>query len=93
MFLTGSDGAVLICQIFLERDECRFRCSNGVAICTQRSARSPQILDIFKQIKNIFDPKNIFNPGKKVAMGEGQGGTREYIVSHLAIEHSAKHGV
>jgi FAD/FMN-containing dehydrogenase len=25
-----------------------------------------EILNLFKQVKNIFDPKNIFNPGKKV---------------------------
>ncbi len=37
-----------------------------------------KIIDIFEQIKNIFDPKNIFNPGKKV------GGSKEYIKSHLA---------
>jgi FAD/FMN-containing dehydrogenase len=41
---------------------------------------SPQILDIFKQIKNIFDPDNIFNPGKKV------NGSLEYFKSHIARE-------
>ncbi|MEI7765192.1 MAG: FAD-binding oxidoreductase [bacterium] len=35
------------------------------------------IISIFQQIKNIFDPKNIFNPGKKV------GGTKEYLVNHI----------
>jgi len=25
----------------------------------------PQMLELFKQVKNIFDPLNIFNPGKK----------------------------
>ena len=35
------------------------------------------IISIFVQIKNIFDPKNIFNPGKKV------GGTKEYLASHI----------
>jgi len=39
---------------------------------------SPEILDLFKQTKQIFDPENIFNPGKKV------GGTVEYMVGHLA---------
>lgn len=32
-----------------------------------------KVVDLFKQTKNIFDPKNIFNPGKKV------GGTIEDI--------------
>ena len=47
---------------------------------------------IFKEIKGIFDLKNIFNVGKKVPMGD-LGGTKEYIVSHIAIEHDAKHAV
>lgn len=38
---------------------------------------SPQMLQIFSDIKNIFDPQNIFNPGKKV------GGTIEYLKQHL----------
>lgn len=41
---------------------------------------SPEILNLFKQTKEIFDPQNIFNPGKKV------GGTIEYLESHIAIE-------
>lgn len=36
------------------------------------------IYGLFKQIKEIFDPNNIFNPGKKV------GGTIEYLESHIA---------
>lgn len=36
-----------------------------------------EIYEIFKKIKNIFDSKNIFNPGKKV------GGSKEYIKEHL----------
>ncbi len=39
---------------------------------------SPKILELFKQTKDIFDPQNIFNPGKKV------DGTIEYMVGHLA---------
>jgi FAD/FMN-containing dehydrogenase len=35
------------------------------------------IISIFQQIKNIFDPKNIFNPGKKV------GGTKKYLAEHI----------
>lgn len=35
------------------------------------------IYHLFEETKKIFDPKNIFNPGKKV------GGTKEYIKEHL----------
>ncbi len=52
----------------------------------------PHIIKIFSEVKNIFDPKNIFNPGKKVPDGNG-GGTKEYISSHVAIEHHAVHKV
>jgi FAD/FMN-containing dehydrogenase len=31
---------------------------------------SDNVLDLFKKIKNIFDPKNIFNPNKKVGGSE-----------------------
>jgi FAD/FMN-containing dehydrogenase len=41
---------------------------------------SPEVLELFKEIKHIFDPHNIFNPGKKV------GGTLEYLESHIASE-------
>ncbi len=41
---------------------------------------SPEILELFKKTKEIFDPKNIFNPGKKV------GGTLEYLETHIALE-------
>ena len=36
-----------------------------------------KVYTLFKQTKNIFDPKNIFNPGKKV------GGTVEYSFAHI----------
>ena len=47
--------------------------------------RTPYIVDmfgipvyqIFQKVKNIFDPENIFNPGKKV------GGTKDYIKDHI----------
>ncbi len=57
-----------------------------------------RITNIFKKIKEIFDPQNIFNPGKKVpATGEGiistQAGTKEYLASHIALEHQAVHRV
>lgn len=45
------------------------------------------MVSIFNEIKKIFDSKNIFNPGKKV------GGTKEYILSHIAKEHHASHGI
>ncbi|MBX4198678.1 FAD-binding oxidoreductase [Candidatus Parcubacteria bacterium] len=41
---------------------------------------SREVLDLFKKTKEIFDPQNIFNPGKKV------GGTVDYLTSHIAIE-------
>lgn len=51
-----------------------------------------RMVAIFKKIKEIFDSSNIFNPGKKVAT-ENNGGTKEYIASHVAVEHDAKHAV
>lgn len=36
-----------------------------------------EIYEIFKEIKEIFDPKNIFNPGKKV------NPDREFVFKHL----------
>jgi FAD/FMN-containing dehydrogenase len=45
------------------------------------------ICGLFKDVKDMFDPKNIFNPGKKV------GGTKEYLRSHLIKnDHSKEHG-
>ena len=41
---------------------------------------SPEVLTLFQKTKEIFDPQNIFNPGKKV------NGTLEYLESHIAIE-------
>jgi FAD/FMN-containing dehydrogenase len=38
---------------------------------------SPEVLALFQKTKDIFDPQNIFNPGKKV------GGTKEYMISHI----------
>ena len=50
------------------------------------------MIKFFKQIKEIFDPKNIFNPGKKVATAF-MGGTKEYITTHIAVEHNVEHKV
>ena len=43
---------------------------------------SPKIISIFSDIKQIFDPMNIFNPGKKVPVMGGIG-SKEYIKSHI----------
>lgn len=49
---------------------------------------SAEILELFRQTKKIFDPTNIFNPGKKVPASrekEGGGaGTVSYLESHIA---------
>lgn len=37
-----------------------------------------KIYGLFQDVKKIFDPQNIFNPGKKV------GGTIEYMESHIS---------
>jgi FAD/FMN-containing dehydrogenase len=41
---------------------------------------SPDMLDLFQRVKTIFDPKNIFNPGKKV------GGTVDFLEKHIIKE-------
>ncbi len=46
---------------------------------------SGHILQIFKEIKDTFDPKNILNPGKKIAVPGGMG-TKEYIKNHIIKE-------
>lgn len=35
------------------------------------------VVELFKKTKQIFDPQNIFNPGKKV------GGTKQYMIDHI----------
>ncbi|MBI5139068.1 FAD-binding oxidoreductase [Candidatus Nomurabacteria bacterium] len=58
---------------------------------------SEKTIEIFSKIKNIFDPKNIFNPGKKVPVTASGGslgaGTKTYIKEHIAKEHSISHKV
>jgi FAD/FMN-containing dehydrogenase len=36
-----------------------------------------EVISLFEQVKQIFDPLNIFNPGKKV------GGNLKYSMSHI----------
>ncbi len=43
-----------------------------------RKMFGPHIVELFAQTKRIFDPQNIFNPGKKV------GDTVDYMESHIA---------
>jgi FAD/FMN-containing dehydrogenase len=40
-----------------------------------------ELLDVWREVKKIFDPQNIFNPGKKVAID------LEYAKSHLRDEY------
>ncbi|MFY9457866.1 MAG: FAD-binding oxidoreductase [Candidatus Spechtbacterales bacterium] len=41
-----------------------------------------EIYGLFKKVKEIFDPKNIFNPGKKV------GADLDYAMRHIKIHNS-----
>ena len=49
---------------------------------------SSEILNLFKRTKDIFDPQNIFNPGKKVpSTNSGRvRGTLEYALNHVIKE-------
>jgi FAD/FMN-containing dehydrogenase len=38
----------------------------------------PKIEELFEEVKKIFDPQDIFNPGKKV------GGNMQYSIDHIA---------
>lgn len=40
-----------------------------------------KVYKLFEETKKIFDPKNIFNPGKKV------GGTTEYAMNHIRTSY------
>jgi FAD/FMN-containing dehydrogenase len=44
---------------------------------------NPKIINIFKDIKGIFDLKHILNPGKKVPEDNYGPGTREYLIAHI----------
>ncbi|NCN08192.1 hypothetical protein GW944_01295 [Candidatus Parcubacteria bacterium] len=39
-----------------------------------------EVISLFQKTKDIFDPENMFNPGKKV------GGTKDYMIAHIARE-------
>lgn len=43
------------------------------------------IINLFKQTKESFDPLYVLNPGKKVPFGKGLIGSREYLDAHIAI--------
>ncbi|HVY35882.1 MAG TPA: FAD-binding oxidoreductase [Candidatus Paceibacterota bacterium] len=47
----------------------------------------PEIIALFAKVKEIFDPQDMFNPGKKV------GGSFDYITSHLVKRHDSSHAV
>ncbi|OGI97514.1 hypothetical protein A2443_02260 [Candidatus Nomurabacteria bacterium RIFOXYC2_FULL_43_16] len=55
-----------------------------------RQMYGDKIVAISEEIKKIFDPQNIFNPGKKVALPNGAG-TKEYMAVHISAESAAKH--
>lgn len=47
----------------------------------------PEVLELFRRTKQIFDPQNIFNPGKKVpTMNATQPGTLQFFESHIAAQ-------
>lgn len=37
-----------------------------------------EMRNIFQEIKDVFDPKNVFNPGKKISV------TKEYFLKHIS---------
>ena len=45
-----------------------------------RQMYGAKIYSLFEQTKKIFDPENIFNPGKKV------GGSLDYAMKHIRTE-------
>ncbi|MEK7147677.1 MAG: FAD-binding oxidoreductase [Patescibacteria group bacterium] len=49
-----------------------------------RKMYKPEVLELFKRVKQIFDPQNIFNPGKKVpSTSSGQAGGFQYLEDHI----------
>ena len=45
-----------------------------------------EVVELFRQTKQIFDPQNIFNPGKKVPLSPDGPGSLAYMRNHLARE-------
>ena len=43
----------------------------------------PEMIELFRQVKAVFDPHGIFNPGKKL------DGTHEYALEHIIRENAA----
>ena len=43
-----------------------------------------EVCGLFREVKNIFDPQNIFNPGKMLA---GERDTFSYLEDHIAAEN------
>src|SRR6266480_125367 len=59
---------------------------HGVGIARteyMREQLGDELLDVMRAIKNAFDPKNIFNPGKILADGCEPHGRRHKIDNHL----------
>lgn len=50
-----------------------------------RQMYGPEMFGLFREVKSIFDPNNIFNPRSKV------GASKEYGIVHLRKEYSMKH--
>lgn len=48
------------------------------------------IITLFKKVKELFDPKYSFNPGKKVPILNGPG-TKSYLEQHITIEQVMPH--
>src|SRR6478735_2151037 len=59
---------------------------HGVGIARTEYMRDQlgnQLLEVMRQIKHAFDPKNVFNPGKIFEVGTSQRGVPATIDSHL----------
>lgn len=50
-----------------------------------RQMYGPEMFGLFREVKKMFDPKNIFNPRSKT------GASKEYGIVHLRKEYSMKH--
>jgi FAD/FMN-containing dehydrogenase/Fe-S oxidoreductase len=59
---------------------------HGVGIARteyMREQLGDELLGVMREIKRIFDPKNIFNPGKIFEVGTDRGAVRHRIDNHL----------